>query len=327
MTVNVAAEYLLLESGPAPTGSELATRLVHRGDSEVRVGLDRDRFRHLLVEAPDEIQAGHQSAALRLGSRVLDVGGDNVRFADLKCLDARLSLVFERLVADVVARVQAGAQPERALPAALKEWRDLFRTESTGPTLEQLVGLIGELHVLELLSERIGIEAAIDSWWGPSGHPHDFYSSSARAIEVKSTKSLEGNRIHISNVEQLDPLDLAELSLVVLRLRRDRKAPTLNERITLLLEKKFPAAALLTKIRDAGYLYDAPLPFDTRFAISSTRWWIVDDDFPGIRAARLHPTALRGISNIKYELSLDSVGPPISDEAAEKLIEAWGRDV
>jgi hypothetical protein len=323
MTVNVGEEFVLLMSGPAPAGTELATRQVPAGDTEVRVGIDREGFRHLLVQVPDELPPGRQSAALSLGSRVLGVGGDAIPFADLKCMDTRLALVFERLVADVVARIEGGAQPDKALPLALNEWRDLFRSGSSGPTAEQVVGLVGELQVLERLSRSIGIERALEAWWGPDGHPHDFYSTEARAIEVKTTRSLEGNRIHISNVAQLDPAGLSDLRLVVFRLKQDRQAPTLDERINSLLERGFPAAALLTKIENAGYLYETPVPLKTRFAIVSETWWTVGDGFPGLRESRLSPAALRGVSNIKYELSLDAVGPSMSPTAVEELMGAW----
>lgn len=318
---------MLLASGAAPTGTELSTRQVSAGDATVRVGIDKEGFRHLLLEAPDDFAPDRQSAALSLGSRVLVVAGHPVHFADLKCLDTRLSLVFERLVADVVMRIQGGAQPHKALPGALNEWRELFRAGRSGPTIEQVIGLIGELQVLERLSRNTSADGALDAWWGPDGHAHDFYSTQSRAIEVKATRSLEGNRIHISNTAQLDPINLSDLHLVVFRLRQDRQAPSLDERITSLLEAGFPAAALLTKIEGAGHVHETPLPFNTRFAIVADKWWRVGDGFPGVRESRLSPTALHGVSNIKYELSLDAVGPAMAQAAVEDLICGWGQHV
>lgn len=326
MAVNIGEEFVLLTSGAAPTGTELATRPVSAGDTEVRVGIDSDGFRHLLVQVPEELPPARQSAALSLGSRVLVVGSEPLLFADLKCLDTRLPLVFERLVSDVVTRIEGGVPPHRALPLALNEWRDLFRSGSSGPTMEQVVGLVGELQMLERLSRSIGVEAALDAWWGPDGHTHDFYSTEARAIEVKATRSLEGNRIHISNVGQLDPTGLSDLRLVVFRLRQDRRAPSLDDRITRLLEMGFPAAALLTKIASAGYIHEAPVPLNTRFAIVNDKWWAIDEAFPGVRESRMSATALCGVSNIKYELSLDAVGHAMSQEAVEDLVGGWGQD-
>ncbi|WP_157692868.1 PD-(D/E)XK motif protein [Pedococcus dokdonensis] len=324
--MNIGEEFVLLASGEAPTGTELSTRQVRVGNTDLRVGIDSDGFRHLLVQVPEEITGDRQSAALVLGTRILAVGSESVVYADLKCLDTRLALVFERLVADVAARIDAGDRPGAALLTALHEWRDLFRGVPSGPTREQVVGLIGELEVLGRLSGSVGIVQALDAWWGPDGHAHDFYSSAARAIEVKTTRSLEGNRIHVSNAAQLDPTDLADLCLAVFRLKEDRRAPSLDERIESLLELGYPAAELLAKIEGAGYVYETPIPFNTRFAVTSDRWWVVGADFPGVRESRLGPTALRGVSAIKYELSLDAVGAPMTAEHVDALVRGWRND-
>jgi hypothetical protein len=241
------------------------------------------------------------------------------------CSDKRLSLVFERLVSDVVARIDGGEAPHAALPKSLEEWRDLFRAAPPGLSMEQAVGLIGELHVLERLADSVGTGDALDAWWGPDGHPHDFYSSATRAIEVKTTRSLEGNRIHISNIAQLDPSDLSDLHLAAVRLKADRQAMTLDERVNALLEKGFPAAVLLSKVEAAGHLHESPIQFNTQFAVVSEKWWFVGEDFPGLRAARLAPLAQKGVSGIKYELSLDSVGPALAAEAVDELLHGWGQ--
>lgn len=323
MSSDVAKDFVLLANGPVPTGSEIATRQVGTDQAGLRVGIDKDGFRHLLVRVPEALPVERSSAALTLDARTLLVDGDPVLFADLKCSDKRLSLVFERLVFDVVARIDAGEVPHAALPRSLAEWRDLFRAGTHGFSMEQAVGLIGELHVLERLAGSIGQSDALAAWWGPDGHPHDFYSSAARAIEVKSTRSLEGNRIHISNIVQLDPSDLSDLHLAVVRLKPDKQAPTLDERITALLKTGFPAAGLLAKVEAAGHVYESPVQFNTQFAVTSDKWWTVGENFPGVRAARLIPPAQKGVSNIKYELSLDSVGAALSAKGVDELIHGW----
>lgn len=324
MSADIGRDFVLLSSGARPTGTELVTRAVAAGDSGMRVAIDKEGFRHLLVPVPDEVPRDRQSVALSIEPRVLSVGGAPVLFADLKCLDTRLSLVFERLVTDVVARVESGVPPEVALPYALNQWRQLFQGGgSSGFTVEQVIGLIGELQVLLRLSESMGAERALDAWWGPDGHPHDFYSTADRAIEVKTTRSLEGNRIHVSNVAQMDPSNLTDLHLAVFRLRPDRLAPTLDDRITSLLELGFPAARTLTKIEAAGHVHESAVPFSTRFAVVWDRWWVVGSGFPGVRESRIDAAALRGVSNITYKLSLDAVGPAMPPEAVDELMQKW----
>ena len=174
MPADIGQDFVLLSSGAKPVGTALVTRKVSAGGADMRVAVDRDGFRHLLVPVPDELPRDGQSAALTLEPRLLAVDGTPVLYADLKCLDTRLSLVFERLVTDVVGRVESGDRPERALPLALNQWRELFQGGPPEFTVERVIGLIGELQVLLRLSGSTGEDRALDAWWGPDGHPHDF---------------------------------------------------------------------------------------------------------------------------------------------------------
>jgi len=317
--------FVLLENGPVPSGSELTTRPVAVAGGEVRLGIDSRRFRHVLVPVHETMREDRSSAALILSSRLLEVGGSEQLFADLYCTDLRLGMVFERLAADVHDRINGGEPAAEAMPNALSDWRDLFRGGSS-ISPESVLGLVGELTVLERLAEAVGIQTALDSWWGPDKHPHDFYSASAQAIEVKTTRSLGGNRISISNIAQLDPTGLDGLYLSVLRTKLDPTAPTLDERISGLLARGFPAAELLTKIERAGYVFEGVASqTDTRYAVLGHRWWHVTDDFPGIRASRVEPDHMKGVMTVKYELALDSVPSDMATEQVEALIAGWGK--
>lgn len=325
MNVNVGEAFVLLTNGPQPTGSQLATRLISTSGTEIRVGLDKNRFRHLLIALEGEIATDMSSAALILRPFELEVEGSVRTYADLRCSDARLALVFERLALDVIARVEGGIEPSSALPLALREWRDLFKSGAQGITVEQVVGLIGELQVLGRLARTLGHAAALDAWWGPDGHTHDFYAPSGAAIEVKATRSLEGSRVHISNIGQLDPADVESLHLAVFRLKADQKAPTLDERIAGLLQEGFPAAELLNKVRGAGHIYESDVALNTQFKVLAESWWAVNDDFPGLRESRLSPEAQKGVTDIKYQLSLDAAGAPLSPETVDTLMTRWGQ--
>lgn len=325
MTADISEAFVLLSSGAAPTGSELLTREISETDTSIRVGLDKDNFRHLLVGIDEEVPDDKRSVALTLCNRELKVGESSALFADLRCTDVRLALVFERLVSDVVSRIENGESPGKALPLALKEWRELFRGGHQGLTVEQVVGLIGELLVLERLAVCLGPQPALEAWRGPDGHTHDFYAPTGEAIEVKATRSLEGSRVHISNIAQLDPGDVNTLHLSVFRLKEDQTAPTLDERIATLLRAGFPAADLLAKVQGAGHIFETPVLVNTRFKVLADSWWHVDGKFPGLRESRLSSEALKGVSDIKYQLSIDAVGAPLSATEVGELLAGWGR--
>ena len=48
---------------------------------------------------------------------------------------------------------------------------------------------------------------------------------------MKTTTSVDGNFVSISNIDQLDPAAIISLHLVVVHAREDSAAPSLDERI------------------------------------------------------------------------------------------------
>ncbi|WP_369408059.1 PD-(D/E)XK motif protein, partial [Pseudomonas sp. SWRI111] len=66
------------------------------------------------------------------------------------------------------------------------------------------IGLIGELLFLrDVLSDRVGWNAAIKCWNGPGGHEQDFVVAGS-IFEVKTQVVTADRRIRISSEDQLD---------------------------------------------------------------------------------------------------------------------------
>ena len=143
----------------------------------------------------------------------------------------------------MLARLTDGADPNMVCHQALEDWRDLLLAARAGTTLEDAIGLIGELTVLECSPKRSSPADALSSWWGPARHVHDFYSDDNCAIEVKTTQMLDGNRVNISNLDQLDPLPAESLHLAVVRVRPNTVAPSLDDRIRTALALGFSSSA------------------------------------------------------------------------------------
>lgn len=323
--MDVAEEFILLGSGSRPGGSAVVTRSVMRIEQgNVLVGMDSENHRLVLVPVnsiPEGIE-DRRSRALALTARTLQLDNDAGSFIVLTCTDPALNLVFERVVADVVGRLEADAEPSTVCSDALADWRAMFQAASIGMDREAVIGLVGELEILS----RLGLadkNAALEAWWGPSGHMHDFYNNRGAAIEVKSTASLEGNLVHISNLDQLDPGDVSSLHLAVCSLRPDLRAPTLDERIRLLIADGFARDTLIQRVADAGHVFEAATTIDTRYAVKSTRLWEVNEGFPGLRRSEFGEDQLRGVSNVKYELMLDSVGRPVDAGDVEFVFKNW----
>ena len=246
----------------------------------------------------------------------------DVTYADLHCRISSLDLVFERLAEDVLRRLTADSStPVTTCRKVLDDWRALLRAPSQSLSRETVVGLVGELEVLRLLASHNSI-GAFDAWRGPSMSVHDFVRGGAE-LEVKTTTSVDGNFVSISNIDQLDPGLVSSLHLVVVHAREDATAPSLDERIDGLFALGLPNDALLTKVASAGYVYGSGVAVEDRFRIRSVRAWAVSDSFPGLRRAELGETRLKGISKIRYELALDSAPRRLSDEEFDLFMAAW----
>lgn len=312
--IDVAAEFVLLNIGDGnPLGSQVRTRhLLSETTADCYIALDADGQRHFLVRASgDRVNHDSASQGVSLAGRTLLVDGVQILFADLHCRMASLDLVFERLVEDILNRLVAQPRqtPELVCRATLADWRTLLKSAGAPLPREVVVGIAGELEVLSRL--RGDPVAVVEAWTGPSSTIHDF-SSGAGELEVKATASVDGNFIKISNLDQLDPGGLRALHLAVVHLREDRAGPSLDDRIRHLLDAGAPRDLLLERVASAGYVFESGADDGARFSVRQIRVWEVGEKFPGLRRDEI-AHRLRGISQVRYELALDSAPRPLTD--------------
>lgn len=320
--------YLGMEAR-AVAGTRLLTRAIGQRveAGEILTALDSDSQKHLLIPVLDSDVAEDQaSQGAILGKRELLVEGRTVIYADLHCKIPALDLVFERLLDDVLARLERdSAAPVEVCRGALDDWRALLRTASEGISRETATGLVGELEVLRLLARR-SPAAALDVWRGPTRSVHDFVLGGSE-LEVKATASVEGDSVSVSNIDQLDPSLVGELHLVVVHLKANETAPTLDQRIDELMAMGFPRDELLARVQMAGYVYETAPGIDDRYATRSVRAWRVGQGFPGLRAGELPESSRKGISDIKYRMSLDAAPDRLGDDEFLALLTQWTRPV
>jgi len=324
--IEVGEQFVLLEAQARDVaGSQLLTRAVgvEVGERDVLAAIDAVGDKHLLIPIATEVVDGdNASQGVALGPRVLRTSSGDVTYADLHCRIASLALVFERLAEDILERLATDdSTPVPTCRKVLGEWRALLKAAGQTVTRETVIGLVGELEVLRLLAIH-NPAAALDAWQGPSKSVHDFARSGAE-LEVKTTTSVDGNFISISNIDQLDPTAVTSLHLVVVHAREDASALGLDERIEELMSLGVPRDALLTKVATAGYVYGSGASVEDRYRIRSVRGWIVGSSFPGLRRADLGEERLRGVSKIRYELALDSAPKRLSDQSFEQLTASW----
>lgn len=304
------------------SGSRLLTRPVGLsiGGRDVLVALDSSNEKHLLIPISGTTGVDdHSSRGVTLGLRILRVGGLDLAFADMHCRIPQLDLVFERLIEDVLARLaNTRDDPVGTCRRALDDWRALLRAAAEPIPREKIVGLIGELETMRHLAMHDPL-AALDAWRGPTGCVHDFVRGRSE-IEVKATTAISGNVVSVSNIDQLDPHLSEALHLIVVHLRASESAPTLDERIDSLIAAGVPRGELLTRVEQAGYVYESGADIDDRFEIRSIRAWHVDHAFPGLRRNEIGEERLSGVEKIRYELLLDSAPNCLDINEFERLI-------
>lgn len=225
-------------------------------------------------------------------------------------LDGDLGKNFSLMCYDLAERSGAAASIDAAaaiLLRALHNWAELFkRRANDGLTREEVLGLVGELLVLEsILSEsRVDREALILGWRGPDGDARDIGVNGAR-IEVKAQRSTSQLKLRISSLAQLD--DRGDRVFVALM----RLSPSETGRSLVAIVEDFkkllvarPLAALEfeRKIALSGMSVESELSQEA-YALDDRLVYAVTANFP-----RLTPENVPlGIAAAQYEV----MGPPL----------------
>lgn len=322
--MRIEESFALLLTGELPEGAtQLSTRPsgVTTTHGPVLLGVDRSGRRHVLIPLESGSHVTDRiSRGITLASRELVVDDETQTFADLACDIPRLAQVFERLVENLIERLEGSTAPMPVIAKTLEEWRALLQQALAEISRETVLGIVGELEILRTLSER-SIEA-IQCWAGPSGAVHDFVRG-GRAIEVKATASVDGNSVRISNLDQLDPGTVPQLHLAVVHLKESADAASIDDRIAQLIELGVPAIELEQALGLLGYVRGMSEAVATRFEVRGIRWWIVADDFPGLRSSDIDPVRLRAVGHVSYDLMLAGTPSPIADDQAEAMLTDW----
>ena len=190
-----------------------------------------------------------------------------------------------------------------------KEWREML-ANSTRNTLSssEIKGLLGEMYFLkEYLSDRYGIERAVESWTGPKQLPQDFIIENTW-YEIKTISSNK-SEVSISSVEQLDSNCVGELVII----KADKTSVTSADAINLNLLYR----SLLESIKNDDvktkfsnmllrYGYYPRREYeeeDYTFAVRGRTHYIVDSTFPCLRRIDLPDS----ITKAEYCISIPTI--------------------
>jgi hypothetical protein len=278
---------------------------------DLRVGLrENDSAPCLIVVIPEgsEQIATFETSGLRLFRSVDDAGALLV----LSLEEPSRRDLFAQICSDVVlSLVRSEDEGERdllyELSGRLAAWRMFLRDQSDGLDRHEVVGLIGELLVLDRLLDRSS--DALGTWKSPDDGLHDFERRGS-ALEVKTSLG-SARRVHISAIDQLDASGLRSLNLAHVRLIERTDGLSVIDAVDRI-------EARLTGDRDRREFRNALLrrglapnadQKEPRVECVGIEIYVVSNGFPCLTGASI-PV---GISEVVYDIDVRSLAPFATD--------------
>ncbi|MFA9391653.1 MAG: PD-(D/E)XK motif protein [Prolixibacteraceae bacterium] len=230
----------------------------------------------------------------------------------ISLLDNSLTSIFAVLSEDLFHAVLI-LESEPAFILSLQnrfiKWKELFiLVRSSGISPERQIGLFGEIFFLKkLIAQTNKIKDSLTIWSGPDNGIRDFEKDRC-AIEVKTTKTHNQQKVHISNERQLDTTLLDDLFLFHLSVeQRNSEEYSLNtlvdELFSMIGDNKNCQNLFLRKLTNAGYFeHHRPQYQNISFLIRDEEFFDVKDDFPRIEEKDL----MKGVGDVKYSIVFSS---------------------
>jgi Putative PD-(D/E)XK family member, (DUF4420) len=229
------------------------------------------------------------------------------------------------VIAAVVDDLNTGRPFHVAVERSLSSYRELLSGRGRISD-ERVVGLLGELLVLEYLVTTHGEVPAVQAWLGPDAEEHDFVLPSFDA-EVKTTLTERRNHV-IGNETQLETSPDRPLWLISIQLTRAAAAPqgfglpAVIERIRGTLS--YAANAFDAHLRSVGWRAgDADLYKERYMWRSRPTAYLVDDTFPAITRRRLDKVVPQAelVGRVVYRVDVTGLEASTPPEPLVRFIE------
>ena len=222
--------------------------------------------------------------------------------------------IFTIFVTDIASALSVDGTTMEARMSMLMDkialWKRFFKKNTAPLSEEEVRGLIGELEILSRMITAYGVDAALETWKGPSGELHDFRYDAFR-IEVKTWVNESAPRIFISDPSQIVIDSAWPVFIAAVQLAKDDVAgSTLPVRIATILNGMTASQKSIIEVllADVGYLSVHAELYSNRYTIADSIFYHIRDGFPLI-----DPTTLPGgVTNLKYALELGALSPFIS---------------
>jgi len=252
---------------------------------KVLLGVDENGFRRILFPlgpggpCKDDVRSMGVQISL---SELLD-GSIRTSFVEVVCKRPSLNDLFCSMTSEILNLIaEDQSRPDLKAGIVLDRWRSLLRADnSRGLELNEVIGLMGELIVLEQIANRGFTD--LDVWTGPDKLPHDFTLPSG-SVEVKTTTAAAGWRVQIHGTRQLELPARGDLILTAVRLERSPLGTRhIADQIERLIASGVSSDALWQKLNLLD-IYEEPAERLTehRFNFRESVAFTVDSSFPRI---------------------------------------------
>lgn len=238
-----------------------------------------------------------------------DAGAPEVRIFLRTAEDREVFLTLCRDVIHYSSQEPTAAAATKRVFRRMEHWHSLM-TKARASVMEghEIRGLVGELHVLEMLIASLGIETALHAWVAPDEHPQDF-ALSDKIVEVKTRSAGSRQGVQISSLEQLDSAHLPLFLLVIELVRaRSEDGLTLNQICDRLIAVARQSTvdqedALEAALLKRGYVRHKAYDEDS-YVVTGQLAYKVDKLFPRISRDIVAPA----ITGARYTLDLSQLG-------------------
>lgn len=235
---------------------------------------------------------------------------------DLREQVMRVALILERpdlesivlvITEDLIKTSLAAITPQEAVAAIaerLLAWQACLKVRREGLSYQRMLGLFGELVVMERIAALSGLEHVVLNWTGPDRGNHDF-ERAGQAIEVKTSSGLAG-LVHVTALSQLDSGGLVSLTLCRVAVIGDDEGETLGDVIARLRALADCLGHGIRQSLDRGLLLSGYMDTDgaaerfPKLGVIAVEGYDVQERFPRLTSQTVSP----GIVAAEYKLDL-----------------------
>lgn len=329
-SIDAAVEYLL------NARNLISLNVDGEGHEAVRIqtGERSDRM-FLSTPRPGEVVALLKLGSEELGtfqvSSVIEVSVRKLRssltqpvenYVRVTCRNSSLNVAFLKFLENIRSRLERGGSVKSVLNEVVNEWRQLLAVLKNPLTSNQIIGIFGELVVLEILVTEHGNQA-LDWWYGSDFMRHDF-SCNTGNLEIKTTTDLGSHSVTIHGLDQLDPAYGFSSFIGLVEIDPTPRGRSVDDVLVSLRTLGCTAEVLAKKLLMAGYVEGNEVNSSHRFVVADVKWWNFDENSPGLRASNMRSHQKTGVDNVQFRFDLTVLGEPLTAEAAAAMLSGLG---